>query len=55
MTYGLYKHSNKIRKIRGNPRSLSNQKGLIVWTQTKKGVQSWIKEWGTKSQKEKYL
>ncbi len=50
MAYGLYR-GNKIRKIVGNPRSAANQKGVIVWAETKAGVKQWIMEFGTPTQK----
>jgi len=55
MSYGIYKNGIKIKKIEGNPRSPSNQKGMVVWSSTKKGVKTWVKRWGTKKQKEKFL
>jgi len=57
MAYGLYRKGKggTIKKIRGNPRSPSNQKYMIVWDSTKKGVKSWIKEYGNKTQKRKHL
>jgi len=55
MAYGIYKKSKTIRKIVGNPRSPSNQKKLIVWDDDEKGVKKWVKKWGTKTQKKKFL
>ncbi len=55
MAYALYRKGNRIRKIRGNPRSPSNQRGLVVWTPTKGGVKSWVRRWGTKKQKMKFV
>ena len=57
MAYGLYRKGKGgvIKKIRGNPRSPSNQKNLIVWAGRKGDVKSWIRQWGTKTQKEKHL
>jgi len=55
MAYGLYKNGNKIRKISGNPRSPSNQKGMIVWASTHAGVKSWVRRWGTKKQKRRIV
>ena len=55
MTYAIYRGGKRIRKIRGNPRSPSNQRGLVVWDRTRKGVKQWVREWGTKKQKQKYL
>ena len=55
MTYGIYRKGRKIRKIIGNPRAPSNQKGLIIWAPTQKGVKSWIREWGSKTMKKKYI
>lgn len=56
MAYALFRKGKggQIRKIKprkGKPRL----KNLIVWDYTKKGVKSWIKKWGNKSQKEKHL
>jgi len=55
--YGLYRKGKggSLKKIYGNPRNNTNQKNLIVWDRTKKGVKTWIKDWGTKTQKDKYL
>jgi len=55
MAYGIYRNGKKIRKIIGNPRANNNQRGLVVWTDTKAGVKSWVRKWGTKKQKDKYL
>jgi len=57
MTYGLYKKGKggTIKKIRGNPRNQTNQKNMIVWNDSKKQVKSWIRKWGTKTQKIKHL
>jgi hypothetical protein len=55
MAYALYKNGRKIRKIKGNPRAASNQEDLVVWAPTKSGVKSWVKKWGTKKQKERFL
>jgi len=55
MAYAIYKKGRKIRKIIGNPRSITNQKKMIVWDAKKSGVQKWVRKWGTKSQKKKYL
>jgi len=55
MAYAIYKNGRKISKVKGNPRTQSNQKGLIVWDSTLAGVKSWVKRWGTKKQKDKYL
>lgn len=55
MAYAIYRNGQKIRKIEGNPRAPSNQKGLVVWAPTQAGVKSWVRKWGTKKQKEKYL
>jgi hypothetical protein len=57
MPYGLYRigKGGTIRKITGNPRSKRNQKYLIVWDNRKKDIKSWIKKWGTKTQKQKHL
>lgn len=55
ITYGLYRKGSKIRKINGNPRSPSNQKGMVVWAGTRGSVKSWVKKWGTKEQKRKVL
>lgn len=51
MPYALYKNAKKIRKTRGNPR----RRGIIVWDVTKKGVKSWIREYGTLKQKKLFL
>ena len=55
--YGLYKKGTggNIRKIKGNPRSPKNLRDVIVWDNSKKGVKSWIKTYGTKTQKTKHL
>lgn len=53
--YGLYRGGRSIRKIRGNPRAPHNQRKLIVWDNSKKSVKAWIRKWGNKSQKNKYL
>ena len=55
MAYGFYKKGKKVIKITGNPRSKTNQKNLVVWAPTKKGLKEWAKKWGTKKQKEKIL
>lgn len=55
MAYAIYHKGQKIRKIEGNPRAPSNQKGMVVWSPTKSGVKNWVKKWGNKKQKEKYL
>lgn len=57
MPYGLYRKGKggTIRKVKGNPRSPTNQRNLIVWDKTKKGVKTWIKEYGKKTHKEKHL
>ena len=57
MPYALYRKGKggTLRKVSGNPRSIKNQKNLIVWDYTKKGVKSWVKKWGTKTQKRKHL
>lgn len=57
MPYALYRggKGGTIRKITGDPRGAKNQRNLIVWDPTKKGVLKWIKEWGTNTQKIKHL
>jgi hypothetical protein len=57
MAYGLYRtgKGGKLRKIRGNPRSPTNQRNMIVWNSRKKGIKTWIRKWGTKTQKEKHI
>jgi len=57
LPYGLYRKGKggSLKKISGNPRNKSNQKNLIVWDPTKKGVKSWIRKWGTGTQKKKHL
>lgn len=55
MKYGLYKKSNTIKKILGNPRAPRAQKNIVVWHDTRKGVVEWIKEYGTKQQKQMVL
>ena len=52
MVYALYKKARKIRKVVGNPRSPSNQKGMIVWAGKEGDVKSWVRKWGTKKQRE---
>lgn len=55
MAYGIKRNSTKIIKIIGNPRARHNQRGLIVWDSRKKGVESWVRKWGTPAQKKKFL
>jgi len=55
MAYAIYHKGRKIRKITGNPRAPINQKGMIVWSETKSGVKNWVKRYGNKPQKERYL
>lgn len=55
MAYAVYRGGRKIRKVVGNPRSPTNQKGLVVWAPTHRGVKDWVKKWGTKKQKEAWL
>lgn len=55
MNYGIYRGGRKIRKIYGNPRSRSNQRGIIVWDKNKKDVQKWVKKYGSNYLKKKYL
>ena len=57
MAYGLYRKGKggSLRKISGNPRTYVPQKNLIVWGKSKKEVKSWIKKYGTKTQKDKHL
>lgn len=54
MAYGLYRQE-VIKKIKGNPRSVENQKGLIMWADSKNEVLDWIKKWGTKKQKQQFV
>lgn len=57
MVYALYRKGSggTIRHINGNPRSPANQRKMVVWTTSKKGVKSWIREFGTTAQKQKHL
>ena len=57
MPYGLYRKGKggTLRKLKGDPRGARNQKNLIVWDTTKKGVFKWIRKWGTDTQKIKHL
>lgn len=57
MAYALYRGKNggSIRAISGNPRNRSNQRGLVVWAPKKTEVKSWIRRWGTNTQKSKHL
>ncbi len=57
MAFGLYRKGKggSLRKIQGNPRSKGNQKNIIVWEPTKKGVKGWIRSYGTHSQKKRHL
>lgn len=56
MAYGLFRkgRGGQIRKIKSR-KGKPKLKNLVVWDNTKKGILSWIKKWGTKSQKEKHL
>jgi len=49
--YAIYRNGRKIRSKKGNPRTPSAQKGLIIWNTSKRGVTKWINEYGTKKQK----
>ena len=57
MAYGLYRKGKggTLRKLTGDPRGARNQKNIIVWDVTKKGVLDWIRKWGTQTQKMKHL
>lgn len=56
MSYGLFRKGKggQIRKIKSR-RGKPKLKNMVVWATTKKQVLTWIKKWGTKSQKEKHL
>ncbi len=55
MAYAIYRGGKKIQRISGDPRADPRQRQRIVWDDTEAGVRSWIKEWGTKKQRETFL
>lgn len=55
--YGLFKsgRGGVLKQIKGNPRRPVMVKKVFVWGTSKSKVKSWIREWGTNTQKRKHL
>ena len=55
--YGLFRagRGGVIRRINGNPRRPAITRKIVVWSPSKVRLKSWIREYGTKTQKNKHL